>query len=356
VRLGTLDEEGQITDRGVVTESEPIEVAWVGTRPPWLDGEAVPPALEGFSVASAVTAETRVVHLSRQASESVASIRTAHPAAAVVIELGFAASASTDALRDAADSDIALVESKWDAEEACRRTPELESKVRVAPAPVDLEWYAPEPTLTRLVGAHIKRFRRLHRLAHPSVLFVGPYTRAGGLDVAIAAAYRLRKQLPDVRLAAVPLGTVEQTYLDQCEMDALALGHRGIIEWTCSHDDLRFWYATASVVCCPWRESAEAPQAPVLAAAAARPFVGSDLDVFRESFRAPDSPALVPPGDVDALVESLAPLLADPSTAGALGESARSAAESLVSYEATAGRLASLWSTLAERSPLNRAA
>jgi glycosyltransferase involved in cell wall biosynthesis len=342
--------------KGAVTDSEQIEVAWIGARPAWLDGEVAPSAINRFSVTSSVTAKTRVIHLARQAPETVAAIRGAHPRAAVVVDLGSAASAPADTLLDAAGADIALVESKLDAEQACLRLTELESKVRVSPAPVDLEWYAPEQALTRLTGAHINRFRRLHRLAHPAILFVGPYTRSGGLDVAIAAAYRLREQLDDVRLAAVPLGAVEQKYLDRCEMDALALGHRGIIEWTCSHDELRFWYATASVVCCPWREDAEVPQAPVLAAAAARPFVGSDLDVFRESFRAPDAPALVPPGDVDALVASLAPLLADPSTAGALGESARSAAESLFSYDETACRLASLWSTLAERSPLNRAA
>lgn len=342
---------------GPVTDSEAIEVAWIGTRLPWLEGEATPSTLDGISLASEASAKTRVVHLTRQAPITVARIRAVQPDAAVVVDLGSAALAPVDALRDAAAADLVLVESKQDAAEAHRRMPELEGKVRVVPAPVDFDLYAPEPVLlASQASAYIKRFRRLHRLAHPSILFIGPYTRAGGLDIAVAAAYRLREQLADVRLAAIPLGAVEHDYLAQCEMEALALGHRGIIEWTCPDDELRFWYATATVVCCPWRAATEAPQAAVLAAAAARPFVGSDLDVFRLSFRAPDAPALVTPGDVDALVGALSPLLADLPQAAALGDRARSAAEALFSVEAAAGRLASVWHELAGGSPLHRAA
>jgi glycosyltransferase involved in cell wall biosynthesis len=335
---------------------ETTEVAWIGTRPPWLQSEATP-APKSISLASDASAKTRVVHLARQAPTTAASIRALHPQVAVVVDLGPARLAAPDALRDATEADIVLVESDQDAAEAQRRMPELEGKVRVVPAAVDFDSYAPEPALLKgQASAYIKRFRRLHRLAHPSVLFLGPYTRAGGLDIAIAAAYRLREQLADVRLAAVPLGAVEHEYLAQCEMEALALGHRGIIEWTCPDDELRFWYATATVVCCPWREAATVPQAAVLAAAAARPFVGSDLDVFRMSFRAPDAPELVTPGDIDALVDALAPLLSDLPKAAELGDRARAAAEGLFSVEATAGRLASVWHELAEGSSLHRAA
>lgn len=343
-------------EHGALTDAERIEVAWIGSRPSWLEDEAASAALDAFSVTSMVGPETRVVHLARRSPETVAGIRAAHPGAAVVVDLGPAASASRSALLDAGGADIALVESELDARQAHAHTLELEGKFVVAPEPLDLEGHAPEAVLTELPRAYIKRFRRLHRLAHPMLLFVGPYTRSGGLDLAIAAVYRLRERFEDIRLAAVPLGAVEQKYLDQCEMDALGLGHRGIIEWTSSRDELPFWYATATIVCCPWREPAEAPEAPVLAAAAARPFVGSDLEIFRRSFRAPGAPALVVPDDIEALVESLAPLLGDLEGSGTLGETARAAVEAVFSYETAAGRLASLWGTLAQRSPLNEAA
>jgi glycosyltransferase involved in cell wall biosynthesis len=303
-----------------------------------------------------VTPRTRIVHLARHAPETVAGVRAAHPEAAVVVDLGLLASSPAGALRDAAAADVALVETEQDAEQARSSVAELGGRVKVAPTPLDLEWHAPESTLTGLPGAYIKRFRRLHRLADPTMLFVGPYTPAGGLDVAIAAAYRLRERLESVRLAAVPLGAVDQKYLDRCEMEALALGHRGIIEWTASKDDLRCWYATATVVCCPWREAAEDAEAPVLAAAAARPFVASDLGVFREGFRSPNGPALIRPGDVDTLVDSLEPLLADPPLASALGEAGRAAVEATFSYDEAARRLVSVWSSLVEDSPLNEAA
>jgi glycosyltransferase involved in cell wall biosynthesis len=351
----TLREATEITEPDALAASGRAEVAWIGARPAWLDGVVASPVLDGFSVTSAVTPETRVVHLTRQAPETVTGVRSTHDGA-VVVDLGQVASASTHALRDAAGADIVLVESELDAERARTRAAELEGRVTVAPGPVDLEWHAPEAALTRLPGGYVKRFRRLHRLAPPAILFVGPYTPAGGLDLGIAATYRLRERFEDIRLAAIPLGLVDQKFLDQCEMDALGLGHRGIVEWTCPREDVRFWYATATVVCCPWREPAEVPEAQLLAAAAARPFVGSDLTVFRQGFRAPEAPALVPAGDVDALVDALAPLLADLPEADALGQVARSAAEASFSYEATADRLASLWRRALEQRSLTEAA
>jgi glycosyltransferase involved in cell wall biosynthesis len=136
-------------------------------------------------------------------------------------------------------------------------------------------------------------------------------------------------------------------------MDALGLGHRGIVEWMCAHDELPCWYATATVVCCPWRDPAEAPEAAILAAAAARPFVCSDLNIFRRSFCAPNAPALLPPGNSEALVAALAPLLADLDHASRLGDAARSAVTAVFSHEAAAARLASRWSALAEPFPPN---
>lgn len=351
-----LPEAAGIAKQRDLADLESVEVAWLGRRPSWFDGEIDSAALAGFSVSSSLTPNTRIVHLAPQAPETVAAVRRAYAGAAVVVDVGFVSSASSAALLDASGADAVLVESEQDVKEASRRAAQLEGKMTVAPSALDLAWHAPESVLTKLVGTHIKRFRRLHRLAHPSILFVGPYTRSGGLDTAIAATYRLREQIEDLRLAAIPLGAVDQKYLDQCDMDALALGHRGIIEWTCPPDDRRFWYATATVVCCPWRDPGEPPEAPVLAAAAARPFIGSDLPVFRNAFQAPDAPALVEPGDVDALVDSLAPLLADVTTASALGESARSAVEAVRSSRAAADRLASLWNSLARRPPLDEAA
>ena len=347
MRLAPPGEAVEITTPDAVTKQESLEVAWLGPRPAWLAEIQASGTLDGVSLTSTVTSNTRIVHLARDVPTTAAEIRQAHPHAAIVADLGAVADS---ALAASAVADVVLVESHADMRRACELAPALEGKVTVAPDAIDLEWHAPEEALNRLQGAYIRRFRRLHRLAHPSLLFVGPYTPAGGLDVAIAAAYRLREQFEDVRLAAIPLGPVDRKYLDRCEMEALALGHRGIVEWTVTDEDLRCWYATATVVCCPWREPVEAPVAPALAAAAARPFVGSDLPVFRQSLRPPDAPELVPSGDVAALVAGLAPLLADLDLSSRLGASARETAEAAGSSVAAATRLAAVWKALAERS------
>lgn len=343
-----VPEADGVTRELALVDAGRIEVGWLGARPAWLADPATT-TLHRFSVMPQPSATTQVIHLPRNAPTSVEEIRRAQPNAAVVVDVGSASTASDAILLDASAADVVLVESEGDLRVANARVGALEGKLIVCPAALDLESNAPESVLTKVVGAHIKRFRRLHRLAHPTFLFVGPYVPAGGLGIAIAAAYRLRQQFENVRLAAIPLGAVEKRYLDSCEMEALGLGHRGIIEWTCPPDERRFWYATATVVCCPWSEAGAATDAPLLAAAAGRPFVGSDVSSFRDAFRPSNALPFVRPNDVDALVEALAPLLADAEAATEIGTQARLELEAQYSNDAAAGRLASIWGELADR-------
>ncbi len=167
----------------------------------------------------------------------------------------------------------------------------------------DLGRFAPEAELLVSQGADLKKFKRFHRLGEPCLLFVGPYTRDGGLDLAVEATHRLKETFADVRLAAIPAGPVDQKYLDACEMRALGLGHRGIIEWTVANEELPFWYATATAVCAPWRSPVGDASAALRAAAAGRPFIGSDIAPFSSELAGDaDRATLVPVGDVDALV------------------------------------------------------
>jgi glycosyltransferase involved in cell wall biosynthesis len=190
---------------------------------------------------------------------------------------------------------------------------------------LDLDWWAPEKQLLQTRGPELKRFRRLHRLAHPVVLFVGPYTAAGGLELALGAVYDLRERIESTKLAAIPLGPTDQRYLDRCEEEALGLGHHGIVEWTVEAEDVPFWYATATVVCAPWLEEAGPADPLLLAACAGRPFVGSDLPLFRAA--ASESAVLVPPGDPAALVAALERFVGDLDESHRLGELARGQAE-----------------------------
>jgi glycosyltransferase involved in cell wall biosynthesis len=323
--------------------TEPLDLAWSGARPQWLEDEEAVRELE--SVTFVEPAEASVVHLAPGAPTTVAQAKAAPRQPGVVVDLG----ASPGATRpDLGAADAILVDSAWEAGRLTAREPAAAGKVEVAPAPLDLAQFAPESVLLETHGARLKRFKRYHRLGEPCVLFVGPYTPDGGLDVAIEAAHRLRERFADVRLAAIPSGPIDHTFLDKCEMRALGLGHRGIIEWQTEREEIPFWYATASIVCVPWRSPAGPPTPPRLAAAAGRPFVGSDIGPFRSDLpRETAWATLVPPGDVQALVEVCAALFDAPEDARGRGVAARTHAEQRFSPGVAARRLAEGWRRVA---------
>ena len=111
-----------IRNERAVAHTDQVEVAWIGARPAWLESEATASALAPFTITSAVTSSTHIVHLARQAPETVAGVRRAHSDAAFVVDLGFASSMSGAALLDAAQADLALVESEKDAAARMRAT------------------------------------------------------------------------------------------------------------------------------------------------------------------------------------------------------------------------------------------
>src|SRR5262249_9195697 len=146
---------------------------------------------------------------------------------------------------------------------------------------VDLEAVVPLAEAKARDEAELRRFRRFHRLAAPLVLYVGPYTEAGGLDLLVDAVTALSVQGLDVRVAAIPDGRIDHEYLDLCEGRALGLGHHAIVEWSVSAADRALWLALAAAVSLPARRPVPT-QAAQLAAAAARPIVGSDLSPLTE--------------------------------------------------------------------------
>ena len=329
-------------------------VAWIGAVPAWTSTDEAVEALAGVRVEHplratgpfALHAAPDVVHVAADAVSEVARARASFPSAKLVLELGDVTAAAGAPVQQALDlADLVVVDSAADERSVARLRPALAERIRVVPRPLDLDWHAPEAELLKTRGAPIKRFRRFHRLGPPIFLFVGPYTEAGGLDLALEVAYRLREELEHVRMTAIPLGGTDSAYLDRCEMRALGLGHRGIVEWTTQADEIPFWYATASVVCTPWRRPGNATPAR-LAAAAGRPLVATDVGGLRGETAGQRDVTLVPPDNVDALVEALRPLLHDLEQADALGAEARARAERELSPAAGARRLAAVWSSL----------
>jgi glycosyltransferase involved in cell wall biosynthesis len=306
--------------------------------------------LEDVELSDAGTAAAPgIVHVAREALGELGDLRKTMRGSVIALDL----TAERDAqltppeLRQAHAADALLAGSRWELGEICRRLPSPLPRTAVVPRPLDLDWYAPEPMLAEAKGRgrDLRRFRRFHRLAGPTILFAGPYTEAGGLDLLIEAVSRLRERMPDLRLAAIPHGSTDPRYRDHCEMRILGLGHHGIVQWHPVESEIPFWYATAAVVCAPSRE-AGSPEPAKRAAAAARPFVGSDLEPHREHVAEGDTGRLVPLGELDALETTLGTLLVSDDEPVRLGEAARRKAEAEYSPLAAARTLRRVWESL----------
>ena len=317
-------------------DREEPQVAWAGP---------VPAALADVERAGGVErARADVVHVVAADGSSVRELHRDRPSTRLVLHLPAETQLDGRAAARAANrADLVVVETDAQAVELVRRRPELQERLRLLRPPLDLDWWAPEAQLleTPLRGRSLRRFRRFHRLAGPTVLFAGPYTERGGLDLALEAVFRLREVSPDVRLTAIPIGQVDRDYLDRIERRALALGHHGVVEWSPAEDEVPFWYAVADVVCSPSRAPLES-ESVLLAAAAARRWVGSTCpagSTYVETLGA----IAIPPGDLDALANALSPLIQDVEAAHALGEEARRVAERELTAAGVAERLRRLW-------------
>jgi glycosyltransferase involved in cell wall biosynthesis len=245
-------------------------------------------------------------------------------------------------LRDAEAADTILLASLDDIHAFRAREPRLADRTALVRRPLDLDFHAPLEGVVSSRDRELKRFRRLYRLVGPAVLFAGPYTEAGGLDVALEAVYALRERTPELRLAAIPHGPIDSKYLDRCEGRALGLGHHGLVQWQVAPEDVPLWYATATVVCLPCRDRVPSPAA-TLAGAAGRPFVGSRVDSLASEVEDGETGFLVTPGDVSTLTAAIELLLTDEEEAARLGRSARLRVQAERSAAAVARRLHPIW-------------
>ncbi|HLU40167.1 MAG TPA: glycosyltransferase, partial [Planctomycetota bacterium] len=128
---------------------------------------------------------------------------------------------------------------------------------------------------------------------------------------------------------------------------ALGLGERARFLGGLADADLPDAYRAADVVVLPSVGRGEAFGLVALeAAACARPVVASDLPGVRTVVREGATGKLVPPGDVGALAEALADLLADAARAQALGTAARTRVEAELTLEHALDRLLASYARL----------
>jgi glycosyltransferase involved in cell wall biosynthesis len=158
--------------------------------------------------------------------------------------------------------------------------------------------------------------------AVPVVAFVGRLLRSKGAGDFVAAARRLRERGVEARFVLVGES-------DAGNPDAVPAGEiegwrkQGFVEVWGFRDDVADVYRRSSIVCLPTVYREGVPTVLLEAAACGKPVVATDMPGCREAVADGDSGLLVPPGDVAALSEALAKLLADPSLRLRMGESGR---------------------------------
>lgn len=340
---------------------EETSVRWIGRKPRWFDIEEARAALHGVEIEWSSTdatgrrklrvagAQPDVVHVQSSDLKSLATLRQSLPRAKLVLDLSGDAEGHIGwrSARDAALADVILVGSLWELRELRRRYPAIAGRTILFRRPVDLTMFGSEepPGITAVMP-----FREPPAIGQ-RVLFAGPYTEAGGLDLMLDAMIEVQERQSRVSLAAIPYRTINWRYLARCKRRAERLGERVFFAPTVESGELPFWYEAADVVCLPCREAVGAQPAK-LAAAAGKPFLGTEVDPLLEHVVEGQTGFLFPVNDFDTFVAAVEALVSDGEEARRLGASARRRAEHDLSPVAAAERLRWIWTdVLSPRGP-----
>jgi mannosyltransferase len=169
-----------------------------------------------------------------------------------------------------------------------------------------------------------------------------------GTDVFVEAMCRLLPRYPD--FTAVIVGAIvpeQQGFADGLKrrIEAVGLSSRIVITGELANEEVQRWYQRLTIYAFTSRnegfgltliEAMASGAALVAARAGAAEFVVEDGVTG----------VLTPPGDADALVAALEPLMRDPATATAMGMRGRARVEEKFSLDAEANAIAAVYKTL----------
>jgi glycosyltransferase involved in cell wall biosynthesis len=170
-------------------------------------------------------------------------------------------------------------------------------------------------------GIDLARYRRLtpRRDGPPTVLYVGRLDEEKRVDELLRAFAGLPHQTPEqrsVRLEVVGDGACRATW--QALAERLGVADRVHFAGFVSEDDLLDAYARAAVFCMPGIAELQSI-ATMEAMAAGLPVVAADAMALPHLVVPGRNGWLYPPGDVPALTDRLATLLADPALRARMG-------------------------------------
>src|SRR5437588_5482589 len=223
----------------------------------------------------------------------------------------------------------------------------LKRKATVIPHGVDTERYCPPAD----------RAAAFAQAGLPGRYAIGCFGRVRaqkGSDVFVEAMCRLLPRFPDFSAVMVGAITPEQSAFGNDlhrRIEAAGLQSRLIITGELPVEEVQRWYQRLTIYAFTSRnegfgltliEAMAAGAALVASRAGAAEFVVEDGATG----------VLIPPGDVDALVAALEPLLRHPASAAAMGERARARVLAKFSLDAEASAIAQVYRSLGISSPV----
>jgi mannosyltransferase len=217
----------------------------------------------------------------------------------------------------------------------------LKRPATVIPHGVDIDLYAPPPD----------RAAAFAQTGLPGRLAIGCFGRVRaqkGSDVFVDAMCRLLPRYPD--FTAVMVGAITPEHLAfandlRKRIEAAGLQSRIVITGELEIEQVQRWYQRLTIYAFTSRNEGfglTLIEAMSSGAALVASRAGAAGLVIEDGV----SGVLTPPGDVDALVAALEPLMRDPASAADMGQRARARVLAKFSLDAEANRIAEIYRTL----------
>lgn len=187
--------------------------------------------------------------------------------------------------------------------------------------------------------------RGWQRDPHPPlrVLYLGTVTRAKGIEIFLQAAQRLNsRQVPLEFQVAGPWYSEQE----RRELAPLCKGVH-ILGEVSGQSKLRAW-READIFVFPGTQQEGLPLVVLEAMCAGLPVIATDRGCLREVVQHGRTGYLIAPGDVEALVQRLAELAANPQLTRQLGEAGRQRYESVYRAEQFVARMINVWNEAAQ--------
>jgi mannosyltransferase len=169
-----------------------------------------------------------------------------------------------------------------------------------------------------------------------------------GTDVFVEAMCRLLPRYPDFTAVIVGAITVEQTAFAadlKKQIEAAGLSSRIVITGELPIEDVQRWYQRLTIYAFTSRNEGFGLTL-IEAMAAGAALVASRAGAAELVVVDGVTGVLTPPGDADALVTALEPLMRDPASSAAMGERARARVQATFSLDAEANRIAEVYRKL----------